>query len=106
MMWRKEDVLNAINCGIILHNMTVEVRRENFVSQGRLDELPAPVEEPAEIPTVSLFHQVAQTGDLVNQGEAAVALASRVAQVDADLKNEVAHHALVYDLKEHIYSKY
>ena len=106
MMWRKEDVSNAINCGIILHNMTVEVRRENFVSQGRLDELPAPVEEPAEIPTVSLFHQVSQTGDLVNQGEAAVALASRVAQFDADLKNEVAHHALVYDLKEHIYSKY
>ena len=51
---------------------------------------------------LSLFgsHEVAPDGSVTQE-----AIGSRLYQIDAALHNELEHHGLMYDLKEHIWSR-
>ena len=51
---------------------------------------------------LSLFGslQIAPDGSVIPE-----AIGSRLYQIDAALHNELEHHGLMYDLKEHIWSK-
>ena len=61
----------------------------------------APIDTVEEEP-LSLFGslEVAPDGSVAQE-----AIGSRLYQIDAALHNELEHHRLIYDLKEHIWSR-
>ena len=61
----------------------------------------APTDTVEEEP-LSLFRslEIALDGSVMQE-----AIGSRLYQIDAALHNELEHHGLMYDLKEHIWSK-
>ena len=58
--------------------------------------------DTAEEDPLSLFGslEIAPDGSIVQE-----AIGSRLHQIDAALQNELEHHGLMYDLKEHIWNK-
>ena len=93
-------IRNVLHTCIILHNMTVTKRRKDFVSK-RVYYHNAPTDTVEEEP-LSLFGslEIAPDGSVIQE-----AIGSRLYQIDAALHNELEHHGLMYDLKEHIWRK-
>ena len=98
--WKKDVIRNVLHTCIILHNMTVTKRRKDNVSE-RVYYQDAPTDTVEEEP-LSLFGslEIAPDGSVVQE-----AIRSRLYQIDAALHNELEHYGLMYDLKEHIWSK-
>ena len=80
--------------------MTVNKHRKDYVSE-RVYYHDAPIDTVEEDP-LSLFGslEIAPDGSVIQE-----AIGSRLYQIDAALHNELEHHGLMYDLKEHIWSK-
>ena len=80
--------------------MTVIRRRKDYVSE-IVYYHDAAIDTVEEDP-LSLFGslQIAPDGSIVQE-----AIESRLHQIDAALHNELEHHGLLYDLKEHIWNK-
>ena len=80
--------------------MTVIKRRKDYVSE-RVYYHNTPT-DTVEEELLSLFGslEIAPDGSVVQE-----AIGSRLYQIDAALHNEFEHHGLMYDLKEHIWSK-
>ena len=93
-------IRNVLHMCIILHNMTVNIRRKYYVSE-RVHYHDTPI-DTVEEDLLSLFGslEIAPDGSVVQE-----AIGSRLYQIDAALHNELEHHGLMYDLKEHIWSK-
>ena len=93
---RKDVIRNVLHTCIVLHNMTVIRRRKDYVSE-RVYYPIAAEEDP-----LSLFGslEIAPDGSIIQE-----AIGSRLHQIDAALHNELEHHGLMYDLKEHIWNK-
>ena len=98
--WRKDVIRNLLHMCIILHNMTVNKRRKDYVSE-QVYYHNMPIDTVEEDP-LSLFGslEIAPDGSVIQE-----AIGSRLYQIDAALHNELEHHGLMYDLKEHIWSK-
>ena len=80
--------------------MTVNKRRKDYVSE-QVYYHNTPIDTVEEDP-LSLFGslEIAPDGSVIQE-----AIGSRLYQIDAALHNELEHHGLMYDLKEHIWSK-
>ena len=80
--------------------MTVTKRRKDYVSE-RVYYHDAPTDTVEEEP-LSLFGslEIAPDRSVVQK-----AIGSRLYQIDMALHNALEHHGLMYDLKEHIWSK-
>ena len=80
--------------------MTVQKRHKHYVSeQVYHNDL---IVDAVEVEPLSLFGslKVAPDGSIAQE-----AIGSRMYQIDAALYNELEHHALMYDLKEHIWNR-
>ena len=97
---RKDVIRNVLHTCIILHNITVTKRRKDYVSE-RVYYHDTPTDTVEEEP-LSLFGslEIAPDGSVIQE-----AIGSSLYQIDAALHNELEHHGLMYDLKEHIWSK-
>ena len=80
--------------------MTVTKRQKDYVSE-QVYYHNAPTDTVEEEP-LSLFGslEIAPDGSIVQE-----AIGSRLYLIDAALHNELEHHGLMYDPKEHIWSK-
>ena len=80
--------------------MTVQKRHKHYVS-GRVYYNDTPV-DTIEDELLSLFGrlEVAPDGSIAQD-----AIGSRMYQIDVALYNELEHHRLMYDLKEHIWNR-
>ena len=98
--WRNDVIRNVLHTCIVLHNMTVNKQRKDYVSE-RVYYHYTPI-DTVEEDLLSLFRslEIAADGSVVQE-----AIGSRLYQIDAALHNELEHHGLMYDLKEHIWSK-
>ena len=96
---KKEVIVNVLHTCIILHNMTVNMRRKDYVSE-RVYYHDAPIDTMEE-DLLSLFGslETAPDGSVTQEP-----IGSRLYQIDVALHNELEHHGLMYDLKEHIWS--
>ena len=98
--WKKEVIINILHICIILHNMTVNKRRKDYVNE-QVYYYDVPIDTAEEEP-LSLFGslEVAPDGSVAQE-----AIGSRLYQIDPALDNKLEHHGLMYDLKEHIWSR-
>ena len=98
--WKKDVIKNVLHTCIILHNITVNKQRKDYISE-RVYYHDAPIDTVEEDP-LSLFGslEVAPDGSVAQE-----AIGSRLYQIDAALHNKLEHHGLMHDLKEHIWSK-
>ena len=80
--------------------MTVNKHRKDYVSE-RVHYHDTQI-DTVEKDLLSLFGslEIAPDGSLIQE-----AIGSRLYQIDAALHNEMEHHGLMYDLKEHIWTK-
>ena len=93
-------IRNVLHTCIVLHNMTVNKCRKDYVSEWvYYHHMPI---DTVEEDLLSLFGslEIAPDGSIIQE-----AIGSRLYQIDAALHNELEHHGLMYDLKEHIWSK-
>ena len=98
--WKKEVIINVLHTCIILHNMAVNKQWKDYISE-QVYYHDAPIDTVEEEP-LSLFGslEVALDGSVAQE-----AIGSRLYQINAAVHNELEHHGLMYDLKEHIWSR-
>ena len=98
--WKKEVIGNVLNTCTILHNMTVQKRCQHYISE-RVYHTNTPIDTVEDEPlSLSGSLEVAPDGSIAQD-----AIGSRMYQIDVALYNEIEHHALMYDLKEHILNR-
>jgi Plant transposon protein len=100
-----DDIVDLLDCCVILHNMAVEHRRSQFVIG--LHEY-APVDEfgADQVPDVTLFggqeQLLAAAPNLLQPAEIR---SLRMAALSQNMKNAVEHHSLKADLVEHVWAR-
>ena len=94
---KKEVIVNVLHTCITLHNRTVNMQQKDYVSE-RVYYHDAPI-DTVEEDLLSHFGslEIAPDGSVAQE-----AIGSRLYQIDGALHNEMEHHRLMYDLKEHI----
>ena len=105
-----QEIKNILSVCIILHNMTVEVRRSDFVHNDLRDcsgnsNEEEDVDEDEELPNISLF---GNDGDGNGDGndDHNNALAARVAAIAHRVENAEMHRKLQKDLTHHLFHVY
>ena len=80
--------------------MTVQIQCKHYVSEQVYHN--DPIVDAVEDEPLSFFGslEIAPDGSIAQE-----AIGSRMYQIDAALYNELEHHALMYDLKEHIWNR-
>jgi hypothetical protein len=115
--WYWTDIVDIMDCCIIIHNMVVESRRENYsVSEYlvRGEEQWYAATDPFRRtehtnnppPVVSLFRheQDEENGaDILMEAELATLVAHRVAHLNTQMKNQHEHFSLKTDLMHHLW---
>ncbi len=92
-------------CCVILHNMCVEARRDDFTFSDATSEPPVVDEHEDQQATVSLFSFEADE-EFTGADNVVASLALRIGYMTSQMANEELHHALQQDLIAHIYDKY
>jgi hypothetical protein len=115
--WYWTDIVDIMDVCIILHNMIVESRRENFsVSEylesgsaewyAATDVFRASETENNPPPVVSLFKNAdEQIGDVLLEADLATRMAIRVGAVNENIRNTAEHFSLKSDLMEHLWHR-
>jgi hypothetical protein len=115
--WYWVDIVNIMDVCIILHNMIVESRRENFSVSEYLesgsDEWYAATDvfresenENNPPPVVSLFkHADEQIDDVLFEADLVTCMAIRVGAVNENIQNAAEHFSLKSDLMEHLWHR-
>ena len=97
---KKEVIGNVLNTCIILHNMRVQKQCKHYISEW-VYYINMPVDAVEDEP-LSLFGslEVDPDGSIAQD-----AIGSRMYQIGVALYNELEHHGLMDDLKEHIWNR-
>jgi hypothetical protein len=114
--WYWEDIVDILDCCIILHNMVVESRRENysvseFLNRGEewyaaTDPFQPTPNNNNPPPVVSLFKHDDNDGNILfAEADLATRVAIRVAHLNEQIKNQGEHFSLKSDLMNHLWEQ-
>ena len=99
-LWYMNDINAIMQCCVILHNMTIEMRRDSFIFNDLQDveDEDINVDEHAVVSTLFEFEEVID-GEIVD-------LTDRVANMATNIEDAQRHTLLANDLAEHINSSF
>jgi hypothetical protein len=100
-----DDVVDILDCCIILHNMVVENRRPLFAT-GANAAAAAAAAATNDIPAFSLFGTDNDDPTLVANLQQAEIRSMQMAALSERMKSRDEHHSLKNDLVEHIWNNY
>jgi hypothetical protein len=117
--WYWEDIVDIMDVCILLHNMVVENRRQDYsVSEyieaglqwyAATDPFRTTNNETIHPPVVSLFHNDEQqnhnTGNILTEADLSTRMAIRVAHLNEEMKNQQEHFSLKSDLMIHLWAR-
>jgi hypothetical protein len=114
--WFWVEIVDTMDCCIILHNMIVESRRENYKVSEYLDagseewyaatdvyRQSSTVDNPP--PVVSLFKKAHEGSDALFEADLANRMAIRVGTLNENIRNTAEHFSLKNDLMEHLWRR-
>ena len=101
-LWYMDDINTIMQCCVILHNMTIETRRDSFIFNDLRDveDEDVNVDEDVVVSTLFQFEEIVD-GEIVN-----LCLTDRVANMATNIEDAPKHVLLAKDLAEHINSSF
>ena len=99
LLWYMQPIRQLLNCRVILHNKTVESRRDGFFFANLQEDTNEEADD--DEPAVNLFANGAGENNAGMDENVAVSLAMRVAGLSESMRDADLHAKLQCDIIEH-----